>query len=453
MRCNKPFLVTIVSLVLTACGGGEMDERMYGQWAEPLTGNITDIRPNGTLSWFGEEGTFEFSTPPAWDLCANPSGCPDGLLMVTLGSKSFEVGYETRTLGESTKRWTLLYTYLSNESAGSHNGKNLDHANLYPANTVDGAFSINGFERIDGGLTHLYPEMIMLSEHRGEILGLANPNGNSRFEKFSKSSETWSPLAEQSESLFEIGRDVIFTGRTKELYYEFDEVRYSLDGGETFQMRPALETVPAVKDGIQGDITALGTKLVAINQWTAASELAVNNQPGFQVWTIELDSGNPTWTMQHEEFYPAQIGQSYVIYSIEEAGALALTTWTSDGETLRISTNEGQSWTNIGYPCSDNRLTAHTNGIYCRAGDNTAAWYDLTTGNWTNIDVPYDAWVKSVGQDGVVVVRGNQVIKAKPDGSESVMATLRSSPQGVGEVIVSRDQMLVKNLTIWRKQL
>ena len=184
-----------------------------------------------------------------------------------------------------------------------------------------------------------------------------------------------------------------------------------------------------------------------------ASELAVNNQAGFQVWTIELDSGNPTWTMQHEEFYPTQIGQSYVIYSVEEAGALALTTWTSDGETLRISTDEGQSWTDIGYPCSDNRLTAHTNGIYCRAGDNTAAWYDLTTGNWTNIDVPYDAWVKSVGQDGVVVVRGNQVIKAKPDGSESVMATLRSSPQGVGDVTVSRDQMLVKNLTIWRKQL
>ena len=73
MRLNKPLLVTIVSLMLTACSNGKMDQRVYGQWAEPLTGAITDIRPNGTLSWFGEEGTYELSEPAAWDLCANPN--------------------------------------------------------------------------------------------------------------------------------------------------------------------------------------------------------------------------------------------------------------------------------------------------------------------------------------------------------------------------------------------
>ena len=65
MQPSKRLLVLGLFMLLSACGI-EPDERVYGTWVEPLTGETIEFREDGTLGWFGHEGTFAFKKSTSW---------------------------------------------------------------------------------------------------------------------------------------------------------------------------------------------------------------------------------------------------------------------------------------------------------------------------------------------------------------------------------------------------
>ena len=51
----------IMTLLLTAACGTDPEPRLYGSWFEPVTGEKVQLNEDGSLEWFGEIGTFEFT--------------------------------------------------------------------------------------------------------------------------------------------------------------------------------------------------------------------------------------------------------------------------------------------------------------------------------------------------------------------------------------------------------
>jgi len=56
--------------LLTACSSTiEPDERVFGTWIEPLNGGVIEFREARSMTWLGEDGTFDFQGSSNWAGC------------------------------------------------------------------------------------------------------------------------------------------------------------------------------------------------------------------------------------------------------------------------------------------------------------------------------------------------------------------------------------------------
>ena len=153
MQSFKLLIVLGLFTSLSACGI-EPDDRVYGTWVEPLTGELIEFREDGTLGWLGHEGTFAFKKSTNWASCMGRSGCPTGQVAVDVDGQSFRITYYSDHFDENSDEWYLSFRSFSaipyDATIGS---KTTGGFLVYRQGTITAPFSPTGFVRMDNGLS------------------------------------------------------------------------------------------------------------------------------------------------------------------------------------------------------------------------------------------------------------------------------------------------------------
>ena len=105
MQSAKRTLPILIMILLSACGF-EVDERVYGNWVEPLSGETIALRADGTVNWFGSEGTL--TVQRSAEFCILIPGlidCPDGQVMLNVDGQHFGMFYYSKFFDRDPNRW------------------------------------------------------------------------------------------------------------------------------------------------------------------------------------------------------------------------------------------------------------------------------------------------------------------------------------------------------------
>ena len=112
MKLSNLFVLLSILAALTACGT-DPDQRVYGSWTEELTGETIEFRRDGTLTWFGSEGTFAFKKSTNWAACIGLNRCPTGQVAVDVDGQSFRISYWSNRFDEDPDSWFLGFRGVS----------------------------------------------------------------------------------------------------------------------------------------------------------------------------------------------------------------------------------------------------------------------------------------------------------------------------------------------------
>jgi len=427
MQPSKRLLVLGLFMLLSACGI-EPDERVYGTWVEPLTGETIEFREDGTLGWFGHEGTFAFKKSTSW-----ATGSDTGQVAVDVDGQSFRISYYSDHFDEDPNSWSMGFrSFSSFPYEATINSKTTGGFLVNREGTTSGAYNPPGFERIDNGLTRFHPHAEQIRTYDGVIVGFID----GKLWRLNSQTATWEVVREDLDSdLLKLDPEVI---------HNSDE--YSLDGGTTWKPLPEIGD----SDG-SSILVSMGTSLFATVYVYVYSEGEARDG---QIWTIDLADRTPTWILQTESTL-----NEYGIYDltpIPAANTLVRSWWEGDddGMQLELSTDSGITFVALESPCSWS-FYAHANGIYCKGEDGSLQWYDLTTQAWSTITTESgDMWVESNRpRDELYLVRDSTFMKIATDGSETILTSLGDDSGGYPRIFFLEDSIIMSHLTLWMKSL
>ena len=428
-RCIQLFILLSILSLLVACGKAPKDERVYGTWTEISTGEIVEFRRDGTLAWFGQEGTFEFRKSTTWASCIGMSGCPTGQVGIEVGGEGFRASYYSSRFNDDPDSWYLSFRSFSAMPYDvTIDGRTAGGFQLFRQGTVTSPMVLPGFEKADAGLSERFPQASKMRKYGNEVVA---DIGRS-MHRFNPGNQTWTDLGVDSYGL-NFADSVIFNN---------DE--YSLDLGYTWNEIPFLEGYSH-----EGETAAHGTTLYK------TSRVDEDGDPvSRQTWRLDLNDSSPAWEMVSEEATSDYFGRQIVSVGVEAP----LFRWVNFYEENRVeiqkSYDEGQTWNTMDSDCVTD-LRAHLDGVYCAAPDETIRWYSLTTDTWTTINMSlYDTlYPSSFLYDVLYLFRDEQVIQHDPlTGVEEVVATyadVRRQPA----IFVFEDEIWMSCYTVWRKSL
>jgi len=407
-----PFFLLL--LQLGACSS-DIDDRIYGTWVDPFgQSESVTFREDGTVSWFGEEGTFEGKQyENSGGGCDIFCGHTHGLeLTLPSGIKTsvYQNIQECPSLSWSLNGVTL---YLETElqiSMPDHFEK-LGEGWGFPENAGCSGFEIASSDPVRAQ----YPSY---SDSNGYLY---NPGSNH-----------W---VEERHDI--IGNDLLLLRKDE----ESDQWSTSLDSGSTWKALPSL-----ANENIDYFFTPHVTETTVV----------VRADGG--LWTLETTSDSPAWVLRKNIDLFENIELDYVH---PNDGIIVLQTQESYPEFI-VSHDFGVTWDTFdnmsGWGrCWDRHL--HTNGIFCAEGASAFdpqefRWYDITSRTWTQHEVQFDDFSRAGDPtDGVYIRRGNKIIKWKPNGTETTVTTVLGNEHphyGTGSFFVFDDQIIVNRFGFWR---
>jgi hypothetical protein len=405
----------LVLLQLGACSS-DIDDRIYGTWVAPFGKSEPVIfREDGTVSWFGEEGTFESSQRKDWrdcnwlDVCGHYHG-----LDLTLPSGNL-AGIRQNIEDCPSPSW-VHYNPVSQE-----------YVTLYLE-------------------TELEPSMPSHFEKLGEGWGFSENAGCSGFDVsssdpieasapysevdsyvYNPNSDRW----EAAQSPLQVANDLLLLHKAQDSY----QWTTSLDNGSTWKSLPPIANA---------DMDYISTPHVTDTKIVVAANGGL--------WIFETASDSPAWVRRKS------LENLAIDYVHPTDGIIVLRTFESYPE-FKVSHDFGVSWETFdnmsGWGrCLDKYL--HTNGVFC-AEDGSAfdaqefRWYDITARTWTQHEVQFDGFSRAGDPtDGVYIRRGNQVIKWMPNGTETTLTTLQGNKHSQRSLFVFDDQIIVNKFGFWR---
>ena len=427
-QCIQLLILLSVLCLLAACGKAPKDERVYGTWTEISTGEIVEFRRDGTLAWFGQEGTFEFRKSTNWASCIGMSGCPTGQVGIDVGGEGFRASYYSSRFNDDPDSWYLSFRSFSAMPYDvTIDGRTAGGFQLYRQGTIESPMVLPGFQKADTGLSERFPQASKMRKYGGELVA---DIGRS-MHRFNPGNQTWTDLGVDSYGL-NFADSVIFTSD-----------QYSLDLGYTWNEIPFLEGYSH-----EGETAAHGTTLYK------TSRVDEDGEPvSRQTWRLDLNDSSPAWEMVGEEATSDYFGRQIV----SVANAAALMRWVNFYEEntvqLERSYDEGATWNVMASECVT-EVRPHTEGVYCGASDGTVRWYSVASDSWTQNDtVFYDAINSSDGlHDALYVDRDEQIIRVELNGSEEVMVDYGDVRRRPG-MFVFDDEIWLSCYTLWRKSL
>lgn len=425
MRLTKLLLLPICMSLLTGCGI-KPDERVYGTWTEIATGETVEFRRDKTLRWFGLDGTFEFRKSTNWASCIGMSGCPSGQVSIEVDGQSFRASYYSSRFNDDPDSWYLSFRSFSAMPYDvSIGGRTTGGFEVYRQGTVTSPMTIVGFEKVEDGLTDLFPSPYQMRKYDGDLVA----NMGSTLHRFHAQTQTWSDMGVEAWSM-NLAESIIFSND-----------QYSLDFGYTWSDLPFLEGFSH-----EGEMVARGT---TVYQTTRIDE---DDEPvSRQTWRVELGSLSPSWEMVGEE--PTANYEGRQIIAIDAFSPLLRWVMHSPDNNVVVkrSYDEGATWSTLENECTT-YLQAHTDGVFCGAADETVLWYSLASDSWTNIDAAFSEALNPGGvlPDALYVHRDEKVIRVGQGGQEEVIVDYTGLRRTPG-VFMFDDEIWLNCVTIWRK--
>lgn len=455
-----PFFILL--LQLSACSPS-LDERFYGTWLHPL--NETEpvvFREDGTVSWFGEEGTFESYE--------HERGChPHDPLPIFCGSSQ---GVEVTVSGDTYK---ILPDFDTHENSWwlTPDGDTLSQSYygnavlLFRAGTFESPVMPPNFTKLGegwsipnnrgykGSSTYFDSSSDHLIAHSANPL-LASLTWGTIY-SYNESTDSWNKHLQGSYGEgHRIGNELILhkSSRFDEASDGYiDHFRTSFDNGTTWN------DLPQLKEGNYSDrwnyaYSLTGSTVVQKIDVTTCSL----HGPGYcdtlyrnyEIWTLDATAHSPSWVLRTSFNLPDHMNVK--LYTHPTIGTIA---WSAndhdhDQNHAQVSTDGGATWSTFDPKCEDAfEVTPYQQGFFCQI-QGSLVGFNSTTNAWSTYDVSFDEILPSGDPtDGVYIRRANQVIKWQPNGTETVVTTLSAS-LGYGDVFVFDDQVIVNKFGVWR---
>ena len=460
-------LLLLISL-LTACGDSRpLDERFYGTWIDPSGGNEPVVfRDDGTVSWFGKEGTFDtyrYSRtscgPHGYGFCPFDHGHG---LEVSVSGKTHKIRPDFDSYPNAWFLYPKGDTIYQNDSSENGPGSPvvLLRAGTFESPLMSSDFSklgkglgIAGNATYEGSCTYFNCNSLP-----GARVHSANPLlASQQWEWFA-----YNESAKRWESTFQSGspgsvvyaRDSVVVSReiiVQEIYGDLsddhtksDHLRVSFDKGTTWKTFPAM-------DFTYFELKVVGSVLIQIVDITPEDDYLGPSERVSELWALDAAADSPSWTLRATFRDPGLWNPTP--YTHPTTGTIVLHTPYSDVNPNRISHDYGVTWNSFAPPCKPYRLLAHKQGFFCTNDENRELhWYNSTANSWTTHDINFDELVTPGDPtNGAYIRRGAQIIKWQPDGTETLIDTI-SGALGYGDIYVFDDQIIVNKFGLWRKK-
>ena len=438
-----PFFLLL--LQLGACSS-DFDERIYGTWID-LSKETESLvfREDGTVNWFGDEGTFEQYTYDCAFMemyCSNFNG-----VAVSLDNRDRDIYLSFHGLEKYQNSWWVNL------------GARLDRND-----------KIEGFESTDADSIHLFregsfesPIMPAHFERLGEGRGLPKNTGyKDSYSYFESTSSRAFPVS--------VSPLLVGTGRRYDLprvgnVWSYNETTNTWDTeiegagwyhfGEGIVINAANHEVSTDKGVTWTELPQLNYGHYAVAGTTVIKSVRTNsretyNEPDeYELWTIDAAAPSPSWVQRSSFSIYARSFRD--IYAHPTAGIIVWNAYYDDQNHAQLSTDFGTTWSSFNYPCDDlNVVIPHDTGLLCVNQEGDVLWYNSTNNTWTTHHVNFDDVVSSGDPtDGAYIRRGDQLIKWQPNGTETFITTVSGS-LGYGDIYVFDDQIIVSKLGLWR---
>jgi hypothetical protein len=460
----------LLLLQLGACSSG-IDDRIYGTWVDPVGQSEPVIfREDGTVSWFGEEGTFEdYHSHSTQDL---------GICEPGYSALCFESDYTARGVRVLTPSRAFHIRYTHNCFFNDDCDKLFrdDEENYWRLDPRTGEGSVLLFRK--SALE--YPLMPEPFEKLGEGWGFPENDGfpwdGPGLYSYEYRIVSSNPIRAEQDGDYYVYNEANATWEKEQTPQEKSKSKLlldrvdrdgpecvreaSLDQGSTWKTLPVLSNEKCWGDGLT---TVTETSIVRMFLPRDGNE--------YQLWTINASAESPLWVLRNS--FDASnyntVGQGKSLYVHPTNGTIAWTFESGRELTSEISHDFGATWKTFdlfdnedpGRQCDIGRfmglraLENHHNGFYClREDDSKLRWYDFTSQKWTTHDVGFESrgrtWLFFSPTDGLYIRRGAELIKWQPDGTETLITTLSGSLGEYGNIYIFDDEVIVNKFGFWR---
>ncbi|MED5463729.1 MAG: hypothetical protein VX699_03675 [Myxococcota bacterium] len=487
MTIKRLSILLLLINLLTACGDSRpLDERFYGTWIDPSGGNEPVVfRDDGTVSWFGKEGTFDtyrYSRtscgPHGYGFCPFDHGHG---LEVSVSGKTHKIRPDFDSYPNAWFLYPKGDTIYQNDS--SENGPGSPVV-LLRAGTFESPLMSSDFSKLGQGLgiaDNAYYEggcaYFNCNSLPGARVHSANPLlASQRWEWFAynESANRWeSALQSGSPDAIVFGRDSVVVSSEvilQEVFvhlshyrWKVDHLRASFDKGATWKILPAMDFTYSegeweiYPDGLSSawftpsTIQLAGSVLIQVVDITPKDDYLGPSEQVSELWTLDAAADSPSWTLRATFRDPGLWNPTP--YTHPTTGTIVLHTPYSDVNQNRISHDYGVTWDSFEAPCQPYSLLAHEQGFFCTNHENRELhWYNSTANSWTTHDINFDELLTPGDPtNGAYIRRGAQIIKWQPNGTETLIDTI-SGALGYGDIYVFDDQIIVNKFGLWRKK-
>jgi hypothetical protein len=424
MKLSNLFVLLSILAALTACGT-DPDQRVYGSWTEELTGETIEFRRDGTLTWFGSEGTFAFKKSTNWAACIGLNRCPTGQVAVDVDGQSFRISYWSNRFDENPDSWYLGFRGVSALVQDVTIGDKVSDGFVVYRNAPTVPLAFEGFEKMEDGLEKFHPSFGgQFQVYNDEIVASIDY----KLRRFNNSTNSWTTIDGIDDSY----------GYTLDTQIAYNHEEYSIDGGYTWNAIPSLEEYYR-----EGEPVAIGTTLY---RSLRISEDDANGRR--ETWRLDLSANNPTWEKRSDT--STSTYEPMELIAIAPLGYLLRSQWTENGRLIEMSYDQGANWESIANSCS-HTITAHTDGFYCTTMDDGVLWYNVGTDSWTSLELPSASFsVKTPGAvDGIYVLQDNNIVKILGDGTQVVVSEFDVGDKNIGHIFLTEDRLMFNYKTIW----
>jgi len=467
----------LVATILSACGPSsvEPDPELYGTWVEPRFGYELTFREDGTMNWFGQEGTWHVVDNTGFFACRNPLYCDKHIVLEGIaGSSDKGLEYD----GADLRRRPNIFEFAARGSVPMSEGQNgrqlrgpLYRQGSYPENFMPAPLErVPALPETDSGSYgfNLYEDENGLIAKQDGALYRFDETSNSWTELFSSSAGFWVYINDSM--LYVLPTDSpnsqIITTHPHPVTSN-DGGHVSLDGGITWTTIPTLNFELGEANGVHPVNGIVHNHIVVVVRYSRLTEdengTVSSEDLRNEIWTLDTSRTQPQWvlkrTFNEPEWSPwsASSASGLITYTPHASSDLA-------NEVL-VSADYGNTWTTIEAPCAD--LAHHPAGLYCAdltsSESSVVHWYDYAANTWTQHTVNLQGSILSSNPltDGFYFGRDEQIWSWTTDGTETFVASVESylpynivdsSSWGRLRLVLRDDSVTLFHHGIWRAE-
>lgn len=390
-NCFHTFLFLSLLLCIFSGCKPKGDERVYGNWYEPLEGGKVSFNRDETIDWFGQRGTFEFKKNSNILCGISVSGCPDGEVKIKVGKQSFRTGYKFKK--EKPDHWVMNFRKIGGgfKNVTLSSNKFLSGLALIRRKSSSIPFHSPDLIRTNIPSNHFYASFNTVGVHREKIYGLLSRFEGDPLQSYNSTNHSWEkmnlPQTNDEDSMIaKIGKEVL-------LYGTFEELNYSLNGGQTWKEVPDFYRFGPYN--ITDEILTTGIYIYKSFLFQMVQKDIDDHQQTrrFQLIRLDLEANDPRWSKVWEVQTYQDGHHSFDFAFLEKTNDILLIARNLKKRNIHHSSDGGDSWNILEDPISqrlaqtDNyyKIIHSSTSVLASSPSQTFYWFRGETDEWKKI--------------------------------------------------------------------